>query len=104
MSKRHLFGLCVAFAPVAACGGAPETGAAPATPSSVVLGSGIATPADEPDVVPAEKLTRAADGSLRRSFLGGAFVTWNKSMPIEVDQAIAGERPRRPVVVWAGLE
>ena len=45
---------------------------------------------------------RAPDGSLRRPFLGGAFVTYNQEMPVDIDQAIAGEPTDHPVVVWAG--
>ena len=45
---------------------------------------------------------RAPDGSLRRPFLGGAFVTYNHETPIDIDQAIAGEPTDHPVVVWAG--
>jgi hypothetical protein len=37
-------------------------------------------------------------------FLGGAFVTWAESMPVEVEQAVAGQRTDRPVLVWAGLD
>ena len=44
----------------------------------------------------------AADGSVRLPYLGGAFVTRGPEMPIEVEQAIAGRRTDRPVVVWAG--
>jgi hypothetical protein len=47
-------------------------------------------------------VVRAPDGSLRVPFLGGAFVTRNREMPIEIEQAIAGLRPDHPVVVWAG--
>ena len=78
---------------VGACGGAPD-----GVPSESSNGT------DDADVIPAQKLTRAADGSLRRAFIGGAFVTWNSSMPIEIDQAIAGEPTRRQVVVWAGMD
>jgi hypothetical protein len=47
-------------------------------------------------------VVRAPDGSLRVPFLGGAFVTRNREMPIEIQQAIAGLPPDHPVVVWAG--
>ena len=43
-----------------------------------------------------------ASREVRRPFLGGYFVTYSGAMPREVDQAIAGVRPDRPVVVWAG--
>lgn len=49
----------------------------------------------------AAKTVRAPDGSLRLPFLGGAFVTKSPAMPVEVQQAIAGEVPDRPVVVMA---
>ena len=52
----------------------------------------------------ARKVVRAADGSLRVPYLGGAFVTYNREMPIEVEQAIAGIPTDRPVIVWAGLD
>jgi hypothetical protein len=59
--------------------------------------------ADEGQPAPrAAEAVRAPDGSLRRPFLGGAFVTYNAQMPIEIEQAIAGETPDHPVVVWAG--
>ena len=50
----------------------------------------------------ARKVVTAADGSLRVPYLGGAFVTYNREMPIEVEQAIAGIPTDRPVIVWAG--
>jgi hypothetical protein len=40
--------------------------------------------------------------AIRRPFLRGAFVTYNTEMPIEIDQAIAGRKTDRPVIVWAG--
>jgi|HubBroStandDraft_6_1064221.scaffolds.fasta_scaffold533459_2 hypothetical protein len=46
---------------------------------------------------------RAPDGSLRVPFLGGAFVTKSPAMPVEMEQAIAGEVPDRPVVVMAAF-
>jgi len=45
---------------------------------------------------------RYPDGSVRIPFLGGAFVTKNHEMPVEVEQAIVGEPTDHPVVVWAG--
>jgi hypothetical protein len=63
---------------------------------------GVALPGDS-------VAARWSDGSLRREFLGGHFVTWNRAFPAEVEQVIAGETPARPVVVratpgvlWAG--
>ena len=50
----------------------------------------------------ARKVVTAPDGSLRVPYLGGAFVTYNREMPIEVEQAIAGIPTDRPVIVWAG--
>jgi len=50
----------------------------------------------------ARKVVTAPDGSLRVPYLGGAFVTYNREMPIEVEQAIAGLPTDRPVIVWAG--
>jgi hypothetical protein len=55
---------------------------------------------DEPAALPAA--VRAPDGTLRVPYLGGAFVTKNREMPIEVQQAIAGEPTDHPVVVWVG--
>jgi len=66
--------------------GAGERGSA----NTVKTGSAVAAP------------LRAPDGSLRRPFLGGAFVTYNQEMPVDIDQAIAGEPTDHPVVVWAG--
>ncbi len=51
--------------------------------------------AREPAVV------KAADGSLRVPFLGGAFVTHNREMPADMAQAVAGEPTDHPVVVMA---
>jgi hypothetical protein len=68
-------------------------GGAESTPES----TGASTPAER-----GSQALRAPDGSLRRPFLGGAFVTWNRAMPIEIDQAIAGETPDHAVLVWAG--
>jgi hypothetical protein len=42
---------------------------------------------------------RAPDGTVRVPFLGGAFMTRNREMPIEMEQAIAGEPTDHPVVV-----
>jgi hypothetical protein len=67
-----------------------------------VLATGCVGGGESEPVEQAAQMTRAPDGSLRRPFLGGAFVTWNEEMPIEIDQAIAGEIPDHPVVVWAG--
>jgi hypothetical protein len=47
---------------------------------------------------------RAADGSLRVRFAGGELATWNDEMPHEIEQVAAGQRPDRPVVVWAGQD
>jgi hypothetical protein len=46
------------------------------------------------------RAVRAPDGSVHVPFLGGAFVTHNREMPVEVEQAIAGEPTDHPVVVW----
>ena len=51
---------------------------------------------------PRSTAVRAPDGSIRVPFLGGAFVTRNRAMPPDVEQAIAGEPTDHPVVVWAG--
>ncbi len=51
----------------------------------------------------AAKAVRAPDGSLRVPFLGGAFATKAPAMPVEMEQAIAGEVPDRPVVVMAAF-
>jgi hypothetical protein len=69
---------------------------------AVALSTGCFSGDEGVEAPRAAQAVRAPDGSLRRPFLGGAFVTWNGEMPIEVDQAIAGEVPDRPVVVWAG--
>ncbi len=45
---------------------------------------------------------RYPDGSVRVPFLGGAFVTKNREMPVDIEQAITGEPTDHPVVVWAG--
>lgn len=52
----------------------------------------------------AKEVERAPDGSIRRPFLGGAFVTYNHEMPVDIDQLLAGEPTDHPVVVfvWAG--
>jgi hypothetical protein len=59
------------------------------------------TPAETNDESAASAVV-AKDGSIRLPFLRGAFVTYNRVMPIEVEQAIAGVPTKRPVVVWAG--
>jgi hypothetical protein len=52
--------------------------------------------------LPGDTDARWADGSLRRAFLGGHFVTFAKEFPVELDQVLAGETPDHSVVVWAG--
>jgi hypothetical protein len=47
-----------------------------------------------------ERPVQVSDGSVRLPFLGGAFVTHNREMPVEVEQAVAGEPTDHPVVVW----
>ena len=69
---------------------------------SAGLAAGCLGGDDSVEAPRAAQAVRAPDGSLRRPFLGGAFVTWNGEMPTEMDQAIAGEVPDHPVVVWAG--
>ncbi len=61
-----------------------------------VDGAGDDSPGDPPVA------RRYPDGSVRIPFLGGAFVTKNGEMPVEVEQAIAGEPTDHPVVVLAG--
>ena len=64
-------------------------------------GTAISSPA------PASPMGASHGASASRStqrvpFLGGAFVTWNEALPIEVHQAVAGAPTDRPVIVWAG--
>lgn len=60
------------------------------------------------DTDPAEPVRsearQARDGSLRIPFLGGEFATWNSTFPPELEQAARGEKPDKPVIVWAGTE
>lgn len=70
---------------------------------AAAAGGCIAEPGESGEAVDRAGVERRApDGSIRRPFFGGAFVTYAPEMPIELDQAIAGQRPDRPVVVWAG--
>jgi hypothetical protein len=69
---------------------------------SAALATGCLSGDDSTELPRTAQAVRAPDGSLRRPFLGGAFVTWNGEMPIDIDQAIAGEVTDHPVVVWAG--
>ena len=87
--------LALALLLFVACGAGGEPGDA--------AGAGAVDPALDgvtsvTDVAPPPPASR----EVRRSFLGGYFVTYSGAMPREVDQAIAGVRPDRPVVVWAG--
>jgi hypothetical protein len=76
---------------LAACSGAPDAGS---EETAAVGGSPGSAPTDVASRQP----------SARVPFLGGTFVTWAESMPIEVEQAAAGVATDRPVVVWAGLD
>ncbi|MEJ7735703.1 MAG: hypothetical protein WKG00_41755 [Polyangiaceae bacterium] len=88
MRYRFSAAMVAVALPLAACSGAPDAG----SDETAALGPG------------------ASDGSAierpsaRVPFLGGAFVTWAESMPVEVEQAVAGRPTDRPVVVWAGLD
>ncbi len=50
----------------------------------------------------------AGDGTVeemqRRDFAYGAFVTWNREMPVEIEQILAGLDTERPVHALAGPE
>jgi hypothetical protein len=74
------------------------------SPDTEAETAATAAPASATHVPLARKVVRAPDGSLRVPFLGGAFVTYNREMPVEVEQAIAGIPTDRPVIVWAGLD
>jgi hypothetical protein len=76
---------------VAACSGAPDAG----SEETVDVGGG-------PNTADIDVAGRRP--SARVPFLGGAFVTWAESMPVEVEQAARGVATDRPVVVWAGLD
>jgi hypothetical protein len=95
-ATARVWGLGVVLAGALGCGGVPDgTGSEASAGDRVEVGE-MASGARHSQTV------RGADGELRRAFLGGAFVTRNTEMPVEIDQAIAGEVTDHPVVVWAG--
>jgi hypothetical protein len=51
---------------------------------------------------PGARSAPAARREVRVPYLGGAFVTYSGEMPIDVHQAIAGQKTDHPVIVWAG--
>ncbi|WP_394830985.1 hypothetical protein LVJ94_31200 [Pendulispora rubella] len=47
---------------------------------------------------------RPTSPPIKRAFLRGHFETRNTEFPVEVEQAMAGVRTDRPVIVWAASE
>ena len=90
MRYRSCAAIVALALPLAACSGAPDAG----SDETAALGG---NPGSSPE-------SASQRPSARVPFLGGAFVTWADSMPVEVEQAVAGQRTDRPVVVWAGLD
>jgi hypothetical protein len=77
------------------------------TSIAMVLSCAAAPPDDSTEAAPGEAdVQDPAAASARREvrvpYLGGAFVTYSGDMPVDVHQAIAGQRTDHTVIVWAG--
>jgi len=85
---------------VVACGspqGLPQAETASTTMGALDMGA----------VHEAEERTAAErpdSPAIKRAFLRGHFETRNSEFPVEVEQAMAGVRTDRPVIVWAASE
>ncbi|WP_394841676.1 hypothetical protein LZC95_31960 [Pendulispora brunnea] len=96
-----LLGIGACGSPGSSMGNTAGEGAPAAYPAATMGALDMSAVHEAEERIAAE---RPDSPAIKRTFLRGHFETRNSEFPIEVEQAMAGVRTDRPVIVWAASE